>query len=170
MDPTASIFLGILAGLFLAALAINYIKGQVQRKDRLLSAFSGCNHIDFELLANSKILVAVLNATNKLFDSIPDEEEKNELYQALISYAESTTSDTTNYTLVELTKKLSNDSLLDEHTHLSIGLKSLCREALKAVNTMNTDDPKTNINFCLFKKMIAFGLNNIKLADVHVHA
>lgn len=170
MDPTASTFLGIFTGLLLAAMAIKYIRGQVKRKDQFLSALSGCNHIDFELLANSKLLVAVLDATNKLFDGIIDEDEKNELYQALASYTETKTIDTTNYTMVELSKKLSNDSFFNDCTHLSNGLKSLCRESLKAINTMNTDDPKTIINICLFKKMIAFGLNNIKLADVHVHA
>ena len=170
MDPTASIFLGIFAGLLLAGLAISFIKGQVKRKDKLLSALSGCNHIDVELLDNSKVLVAVLGATNKLFDANTYEQEKKALNKALTSYTETTSLDTTNYTLVELSKKLSNDSFFNDRVHLSTGLKNLCREALRAINTMNTDDPKTTINICLFKRMVAFGLKNIKLADVHVHA
>lgn len=170
MDPTASIFLGIFAGLLLAGIIVNIIQGQVQRKNILLRSLSGCQHMDMELLTNSKVFVAVLNATETVFADIEDEEERNELYKVLASFTETVTTDNSSYTMIELTKKLSNDSFLDEYAHLSTNMKKLTREALKAINTMNSDDSKTTINLCLFKRMVAFGLNSVRLTDVHVHA
>lgn len=169
MDP-AAIFLGFFSVLLFVSLAINFINGQTQRKDRLLTALSGCDHIDMELLANSKMLVAISKATNKLFDEIEDEVEKAELYEALEIYSHSLTTDSTRHTLLGLTKRLSNEGLLGECNILSSNLKSLCREALRSVNAMNNDVSSAKVDLTLFKKMLAFGLTNVRLTDVHVHA
>lgn len=171
MNPTtASVFLAFFTGLLMAGFAIQFISKQIQRKDQMLAAFRGCDHIDMELLANNKMMVAVVKATNQLFDQIPDAAERKELFLALEDYTHSETLDHSKYTLLGLTKKLSNEGSLSECATISSSLKSLCREALRTVNTLNSDLPSTTMDLSLFKKMLAFGLNQVRLTDVHVHA
>lgn len=171
MNPTtADVFIAIFSGMLIACLAIQFIASQIKRKDRMLAAFRGCDHIDMELLANNKMMVAVVKATNQLFDQIPDADERKELFLALEEYTQSDTLDRSKYTLLGLTKRLSNEGLLSECATLSSSLKSLCREALRTVNNLNSDSPTVSIDLTLFKKMLAFSLDQVRLTDVHVHA